>query len=241
MKVVARPNYIGNGLVYDRDGNLLVCEHVTSSVVAIRPNGDRAVVAFHYGGRYLNSPNDVVTHSDGSVWFTDPDYGRWEHVVGVARARDLDFHGVFRVPPGGGELELVVERDAFDQPNGLCFSPDERTLYVNDLRGITAFDVDGGALRNARPFCRGMESDAGPGQGDPDGMKCDEHGNVWCTARGGIWVLNPSGELLGVVETPEVAANLAWGGPDWRSLFVCTSTTVHLLPTLVGPAPLPYH
>lgn len=240
--IVARPNWIGNGMVYDAEGNLLVCEHITSCVARIRPNGDRSVAAFHYRGTYLNSPNDVVTRSDGSIYFSDPDYGRWDHPVGVHRPLELGFHGVFRVPPGGGEVELVVDKDEFEQPNGLCFSPDESMLYIDDVRGIKAFDVSAdGSLAGGRVFHGGMASDDSPGNGDPDGMKCDEHGNVWCTGRGGVWVIAPSGDLLGIIETPEVTANLAWGGPDWRSLYLCTSTTLHVLETKVASARLPYH
>jgi gluconolactonase len=240
--IVARPNWVGNGMVYDADGNLLVCEHITSCVTRIRPNGDRNIASFHYRGTYLNSPNDVVTRSDGSIYFSDPDYGRWDHPVGVKRPFELGFHGVFRVPPDGGETELVVARDEFDQPNGLCFSPDESVLYINDAHRVKAFDVaSDGSLHHGRVFHSDMASDAIPGDGNPDGMKCDEHGNVWCTARGGIWVIAPSGDLLGIIETPEVTANLAWGGPDWRSLYLCTSTTLHVLETKVASTPLPYH
>lgn len=237
--IVARPNRIGNGMARSRDGSLLVCEHVTSSVVRELPDGHSQVVAFHHEGTYLNSPNDVVERSDGSVYFTDPDYGRWDHAVGVARPFELGFHGVYLVPPGGGPTQLVVGRDEFDQPNGLCFSPDESVLYINDLEGIRAFDVaDDGTLGNGRTFHTGMGDTAIPGNGNPDGMRCDELGNVWCTARGGVWVLDPNGELIGIIETPETSANLTWGGDDWRTLFVCTSTTVRTLRTLVGPAPL---
>jgi gluconolactonase len=240
--VVAHPNWIGNGMVYDANGNLLVCEHVTSCVARLRADGLRDIPAFHYAGAYLNSPNDVVTGSDGSIYFSDPDYGRWDHAVGVHRPFELGFQGVFRVPPGGGELELVVAEDEFEQPNGLCFSPDESVLYINDRHGIKAFDVSaGGSLHNGREFQTGMASDEIPGNGNPDGMKCDERGNVWCTARGGIWVISPSGELLGIIETPEVTANIAWGGPEWHSLYICSSTTLYLLETKVASARLPYH
>jgi gluconolactonase len=240
--IVARPNWVGNGMVYDADGNLLVCEHISSCIARIRPNGDRDIPAFHYGGTYLNSPNDVITRSDGGIYFTDPDYGRWDHAVGVHRPFELGFQGVFRVPPGGGETELVVAKDEFEQPNGLCFSPDESVLYINDVNGIKAFDVSAdGSLRNGRVFQTDMSSDGIPGDGNPDGMKCDEHGNVWCTARGGVWVIDPSGSLLGVIKTPEVTANIAWGGPDWRSLYLCTSTTLHVLETKVASTRLPYH
>lgn len=237
-----RPNFIGNGMVFDRDQNLLVCEHVTSSVVSVAPNGCRRLVAYHYEGRYLNSPNDVITRSDGTVFFTDPDYGRWEHAVGVARPRDLDFLGLFRVPPGG-EVELAAPPDTFNQPNGLCFSPDESTLYVNDLDGIIrAFQVASDATLSEPWVLRsGLGNPAGGYEGAPDGMKCDADGNIWCTGWGGVWVIDPGGELLGVIETPEVTGNLAWGGPDWRTLYLCTATTLHSLRTKVPSARLPYH
>jgi gluconolactonase len=241
VELVARPNFIGNGMVFDGSGDLLVCEHVTSTVVRIRPGGDRQIVAYHYRGSYLNSPNDVVTRSDGTIYFTDPDYGRWDHAVGVHRRRELDFLGLFSVGTAG-ELRLAAPEDTFDQPNGLCFSPDEAELYVDDRRGVKAFGVaPDGTLSPPRQLRSDLSSRDGEKAGDPDGMKCDAEGNLWCTGRGGVWILRPSGELLGVLETPEIVANLAWGGPDWRTLFLCTSTTVHALPTRVPSAPLPYH
>lgn len=240
-QLLARPNFIGNGMVFDRVGDLLVCEHVTSTVVRVRGSGDRRIVAYHYQGRYLNSPNDVVTRSDGTVYFTDPDYGRWDHAVGVHRRRELDFQGLFAVDPAG-ELRLAAPAGTFDQPNGLCLSPDERELYVDDRRGVTAFPVAAdGSLGPARQLRTDLSSPEGQDNGDPDGMKCDAEGNIWCTGRGGVWIMRPSGELLGVLETPEIVANLAWGGPDWRTLFLCTSTTVHALRTRVPSATLPYH
>jgi len=241
-ELVARPNFIGNGMVFDRDGNLLVCEHVTSSLVRIRPDGARDIAAYHYRGTYLNSPNDVVTRSDGTTWFSDPDYGRWDHAVGVARKFELGFQGLFRVGMNGEALLAAPER-TFEQPNGLCLSPDERELYVDDVHGVKAFPVapDGtlGPVRVVRDGMgsRGFDDD----NGDPDGMKCDADGNVWCTGRGGVWVLRPDGEVLGIIETPEICANLAWGGPDWKTLYLCTSTTVHALRTKVPSTPLPYH
>jgi gluconolactonase len=242
MELVAHPTFKANGMVYEPDGSLLVCEHVTSCLVRLRPSGERQLVAYHYQGKYLNSPNDVITRSDGSIYFTDPTYGRFPGRVGVGRDPELDFRGVYRVPPGGGDLELVVEKGQFDQPNGLCFSPDERVLYVDDRDDIKAFDVaPDGSLSGGRIFCDHMGSGELPGRGNPDGMKCDARGNVWCTARGGVWVVAPDGQLLGILETPEVAANLAWGGPDWRWLFVMASTTVHMVETKVASAPLPFH
>jgi sugar lactone lactonase YvrE len=240
MERVAWPTFKGNGMAYEDDGSLLVCEQVTSSLIRIRPDGLRQVVAFHYQGKYLNSPNDVIVRSDGTIYFTDPNYGRWPVSVGVGRDCDLDFQGVFLVPPGGGDVELVVDKKEFEQPNGLCFSPDESLLYVNDRQELKVFDVAAdGSLSNRRLLRSEMGSTGVPGSGNPDGMECDALGNVWTTARGGIWVVAPSGDLIGIIETPEVAGSLVSGGADLRSLFVCTTTTMHALQTKVGPAPLP--
>jgi gluconolactonase len=240
MERIAWPTFKGNGMAFENDGSLLVCEQVTSSLIRIRPDGLRQVVAFHYQGKYLNSPNDVIVRSDGAIYFTDPNYGRWPVSVGVGRDCDLDFQGVFLVPSGGGDAELVVDQKEFEQPNGLCFSPDESLLYVNDRQDLKGFDVAAdGSLSNGRLVRGEMGSADGAGTGNPDGMECDALGNVWTTARGGIWVVAPSGDLIGIIETPEVAGSLVWGGEDLRTLFVCTSTTMHALRTRVGPAPLP--
>ncbi|HEY2636447.1 MAG TPA: SMP-30/gluconolactonase/LRE family protein, partial [Solirubrobacteraceae bacterium] len=150
---VAKPSNKGNGMTFDLEGQLLVCEHVTSSLVRMDPDGTgshREVLASHYEGKELNSPNDVVVKSDGTIYFTDPPYGRMPG-FGIEREQELDFQGVYRLPPGGGDPELVV--DDFGQPNGLCFSIDESLLYINDTenRNIRVFDVnDDGSLANSR-------------------------------------------------------------------------------------------
>jgi len=237
---VASPTFKGNGMCLDRDGHLLVCEQVSSCLVRLRGER-RELVAFHYGGRYLNSPNDVVVRGvDGSIYFTDPPYGRMYSTGGWIRSRDLEFAGVFRVAPGGGDVDLVVGEDEFDGPNGLCFSPDESVLYVNDSDRhlVRAFDVAGdGSLSRGRVLIDGVG--AGPGDAIVDGMECDELGNVWVTGPGGVWVIDPHGERIGVVETPETCTSLSWGGADMRTLFLTTTTTLHSLATLVGPSPLP--
>jgi gluconolactonase len=242
MDLVMRPTYKGNGMCLDRDGLLIVCEHSTSSVVRIR-NGVVERIAYHYRGRYLNSPNDCVTRgSDGSIYFTDPPAGRDNDWIGQARTRDLDYQGIFRVPAGGGDLELVVAEDEFDFPNGLCFSPDESVLYINDsARGhVKAFDVSvDGSLMNGRIVQDGMLSADPKGEGAVDGMECDEHGNVWVTAPLGVRVFTPDGESLGFLPTPEVVGSLCWGGSDLHTLFLTTKSSVHMLRTKTGPAPLP--
>ncbi len=230
---VMRPSNKGNGMTYDADLNLVVCEHVTSSVTRFprgSVSGDHDTLASHFAGRELNSPNDVCIHSDGSIWFSDPTYGRMP-VFGLEREQDLDFQGFYRIPPGGGAPELI--KGDFLQPNGLCFSPDESLLYVNDSdrAHIRVFDAAAdGSLSNDRIFAEGIGK-AILEEGLVDGMKCDQHGDIWVTGPGGIWVFNPAGEHLGVVEIPEVVGNLHWGGPDWSDLFVCASTSLYRVRT----------
>ena len=237
---VRRPSNKCNGMTYDAELNLIVCEHATSSLIRERPDGRREVLASHFENQELNSPNDVCVHSSGAIYFSDPWYGRMP-VYGVERPRQLGFQGVYRVPPGGGAPKLLVDRHLFDQPNGLCFSPDERVLYVNDTVQalIRAFDVEAdGSLANPRVFASGIRSELEPGL--PDGMKCDQRGNVWVTAPGGVWVYSPAGELLGKVRLPELVANLAWGGADFRTLYLTATHSVYAIPTKVGPRHEPY-
>jgi gluconolactonase len=244
VQVVASPSNKGNGMTLDADGRLIVCEHSTSSLVRIDPDGTgsgREVLASHYEGEELNSPNDVCVKADGSIWFSDPWYGRMP-VFGVERERVLGWQGVFRIPPGGGEPELVVEQDEYEQPNGLCFSPDESLLYINDTpkAWIKVYDVNAdGTLANGRMFFEGIGSGVIE-EGIPDGMKCDEQGNIWVTGPGGVWVISAEGEHLGVIKIPENTGNLAWGGPDWHTLFIPSSTSLYAVKTKVGPRREPY-
>jgi gluconolactonase len=260
MELDLLPTFKGNGMAFDNDGRLLVCEQLVSCLVRF-VDGKRELVAHHYKGTYLNSPNDVVTRgSDGSIYFTDPDYGRWNDWIGVERTRDR-FRGIYRIPPdGGGEAHLLVDEDEFDEPNGICFSPDESVLYVNDSprAHVKAFDVVAdGSVSNGRVFHDGIGKGFGADiedaadeeavhqalhdAGAVDGMRCDELGNVWVTGPRGIWVIDPDGCKLGEVHAPEVVGNMCWGGSDLRSLFVMSSTTVHVVRTRIGPAPLPHH
>jgi gluconolactonase len=164
-------------------------------------------------------------------------------VFGIERERDIGFQGVYRIAPGGGEPELAVGEDEFEMPNGLCFSPDESLLYIDDTPRalIRVYDVAAdGTLANGRLFF----DEIGSGlieEGVPDGMKCDERGNIWVTGPGGVWIISARGEHLGVLEVPESTANLAWGGPDWRTLFIAGSTSVYRIQTRVASARLPYH
>jgi gluconolactonase len=236
---VARPSNKGNGMTYDAEDRLIVCEHATSQVVRQRPDGSFETIASHYRGKELNSPNDVVVKSDGSVYFTDPTFGRLPD-FGVEREQELDLQGVYRLPAGDGDLQLLV--DDFEQPNGLCFSPDESLLYVNDTprAHIRVFDVrPDGTLANGRLFFENI----GRGvieEGVPDGMKCDERGNVYVTGPDGIWVISPEAEYLGVIEAPENVHNLNWGDPDWRTLYLTCITSLYRVQMKVAGARVPY-
>ncbi len=242
VREVMHPSNKGNGMTYDADLNLLVCEHSTSSVARFRPDGVREVLASHYQGQELNSPNDLCVKSDGSIWFSDPTYGRLPG-FGVERPVELGFQGVYRIAPGGGagDPQLMVDRYTFTQPNGLCFSPDESLLYINDTvqANIRVYDVaPDGSLGYGRLFASGIQDTAKPGV--PDGMKCDMHGNVWVTAPGGVWVYSPQGRLIGKVSVPELVANLHWGGDDWRTLFMCATHSLYSVKTKVGPRREPF-
>jgi gluconolactonase len=231
----------GNGMTYDADLNLLVCEHVTSCLVRESPSGGREIIAQEFEGEELNSPNDVCVHSSGAIYFSDPFYGRMP-VFGHPRKPRLGFQGVYRIPPGGGDPELVVERDTYEQPNGICFSPDESLMYVNDTPAacIDVYDADAdGFLSNGRRFFSGIGSGVIE-EGIPDGMKCDERGNIWVTGPGGIWMISADGEHLGTVRVPENTGNLTWGSEDWHTLYIPSSTSLYAIKTIVGPRREPY-
>ncbi|MEM9198200.1 MAG: isochorismatase family protein [Pseudomonadota bacterium] len=251
IREVLRPTNKGNGMTYDAEFNLLVCEHTTSSVARFRPDGSRETMASHFEGKTLNSPNDIVVRSDGAIYFTDPTYGRTE-MFGVERPVELGFQGVYRLPPGhrpGAEAELVSDRYMFTQPNGLCLSPCERFMWVNDTEqaNIRMFDIaPDGRLTNGRIFASGIKDSLKPGV--PDGMKADIAGNVYVTAPGGVWVYSFEGILLGKIAVPELVANLHWGGPNWQTLFLCASTSLYAVemkvrgrnePFMHAPPPAP--
>ena len=216
------PTCNANGLTRDLQGRLLACETTNHRVTRQEPDGSITVVAGTYQGRLFNSPNDVVVKSDGSIYFTDPG--------APAPGLDLDFSGVYRVSPDLGDITLLVRN--FFLPNGLAFSPDESTLYVDDSfrfppvsnrRGcIRAFDVTPNgmlALASDRVLC----DLTGPHLGVPDGMKVDVDGNIYCTGPGGVWVVDPSGKHLGTILTgAQQTTNCGWGGDDLRTLFITT-------------------
>jgi gluconolactonase len=222
-----KPSNMANGNTYDRHGRMLTCEHATSRVTRTETDGSITVLATHFSGKELNSPNDIVVRSDGMIYFTDPTYWRMPY-YGVERAVQLEFRGVFRMLPDGSELTPVVQD--FDQPNGLCFSPDEQVLFVDDTeRGhIRAFQVaSDGSISGGEVWAKVT----GQGDGAPDGLKVDAEGHVYCTGPGGLHIFAPDARSLGVVRVPEEVANFTWGEDDMLSLFVTASSSLYRLRT----------
>lgn len=229
--VFREPSGKSNGLTRDRQGRLLVCEHAGRRVSRMEKDGSVVTIASHYKGRKLNSPNDIVVKSDGCIYFTDPPYGL-NPIYGVAEYPELDFAGVYRVSPEGGDVVAVAVNCT---PNGLAFSPDEKQLYVADTEQnlVLVYDVDtSGGLANVRLFA---EIDGSPA---PDGIKVDRDGNVYTTGAGGVWVFDPNGNHLGIIAVPELPANLAWGDASWSSLYVTARTSVYRIETKTAGIPV---
>ena len=220
-----------NGLARDLQGRLLACEGSTHRVVRLEADGSTTVVSNSYQGRRLNRPNDVVVKSDGSIYFTDPG--------APAPGLDLDYSGVFRVSPDLGDITLLVKD--FLVPNGLAFSPDESVLYVDDSSTghIRAFEVQPNgalAMHTDRIFCD-LRSEL---PGVPDGMKVDVEGNLYCTGSGGVWIIDPSGKPLGRILTGDTqTTNVAWGGDDWKTLFITTRDTLSRIQLKIPGIPVP--
>lgn len=218
-----KPCNKSNGLAWDLQGRLLTCEHASSRLTRTESDGTITVLASHYEGKELNSPNDLAVKSDGAIYFSDPTYGRMEH-YGLPREPQLPFRGVYRLAPDGKALTLLA--DDFGQPNGVCFSLDEKTLFVNDTdrQHIRAFDVrpDGTVA-----YGRIWATTTGDAPGAPDGMKIDSAGNLYSCGPGGIHVFAPDATCLGVINVPEYTANFCWGDDDLRSLFITASTSVY--------------
>lgn len=229
-----KPCHMSNGLTFDRQGRLLTCEHATSQVTRTEPDGRIVALATHYQGKQLNSPNDIVCKREGGIYFTDPPYGRMKF-YGIERPQELSVQGVYRVGADPKSPELLV--DDFDRPNGLCFSLDERRLFINDTarRHIRVFDVTArGTLTSGRLWAE----TTGDKPGAPDGMKIDAAGTLYCCGPGGIHVFDPEGPLREVVELPEHTANFAWGDDDYRSLFITASTSLYRLRLETGGRPV---
>jgi len=238
--VYRAPSHFINGNTRDREGRLVSCEHGGRRVIRTEIDGTITTLADRYQGKRLNSPNDVVVKSDGSVWFSDPSYGILSDYEGYKAEQEQVSRNVYRLDPNTGELTVAVED--FLQPNGLCFSPDERLLYVADSgashkpdapRHIRVFDViDGKRLTNGRVF-------AHIDKGIPDGMRTDVDGNLWSSAADGVHCFHPDGTLLGKILVPQTVANLTFGGPRKNRLFITASTSLYAIYTATRGAQVP--
>jgi gluconolactonase len=228
-----KPSNYANGNTRDRQGRLVTCLHGGRSVIRTEHDGTLTTLIDNFNGKRLNSPNDVIVKSDGSVWFTDPPFGLHSDYEGNKGTQEIDAN-VYRLEPGTHEPTVVAE--GVLGPNGLAFSPDEKILYVVESRGVPnrkmlAYDVtDGGRkLSNKR-----VHFDAGPG-GTPDGMRCDIDGNLWCgwgmgtPELDGVLVFNPDGKPIGRIALPERCANVCFGGVKRNRLFMASAMSLYSL------------
>lgn len=222
VTVFRQPSRCSNGNTRDRQGRLVTCEHESRRVTRTEWDGSITVLADRYEGRRLNSPNDVVVKSDGSVWFTDPPYGIMSDYEGNKSESEQNGNYVFRLDAQSGAVSIVA--DDFDKPNGIAFSPDESRLFIADSgkpRHMRVFDVkDGKVLTGGRVFA---ECDAGCF----DGFRFDTEGNLWTSTKAGVSCYAPDGTLLGKIRVPEAVANLTFGGPKRNRLFITATTSLY--------------
>ena len=241
VSVFRQPALNTNGHTVDLQGRLVSCEHRGRCVSRTEHDGSRSVLAERINGQRLNSPNDVVVKSDGSIWFTDPSYGIDSDYEGDAAPSETGQRGVYRIAPGGGPVECVASD--FVQPNGLAFSPDERLLYIADTgathvsdgpRHIRRFEVgsDGRSLAGGAVFavCEA---------GLFDGFRLDSAGHLWASAADGVHCHAPDGTLLGKIRVPETVANVCFGGAKLNRLFICATTSLYAVYLNARGAPRP--
>jgi gluconolactonase len=230
VSVFRADSNFSNGNTRDREGRLVTCEHRARRVTRTEYEGTITVLADRYQGKRLNSPNDVVVKSDGTIWFTDPTYGISAEYEGGKAESEIGSCNVYRLDPRDGNLTVVV--DDFKRPNGLAFSPDEKTLYIADSgfwpnpewpHHIRAFDVTGdGKLRKSRVL-----AEISPGIAD--GFRVDTAGNVWTSSGDGVRCVTPEGDIIGRVPVPEKVANLCFGGPARNRLYICGHTSLYAI------------
>ncbi len=214
-----------NGNTFDFEGRQLSCEHGGRRVVRYEPSGAVTVIAEKYEGKRLNSPNDIVVHPDGDIWFTDPTYGIRGNFEGFKADKEVK-EAVYRVDPKSRQIEKVI--DDCDQPNGLCFSPDYKKLYVVDTGAplnVRVWDLEGKKPRNGRQFV--ALTLPGGGRSYADGIRADEDGNIWCGARPGVQIVSPAGEVIGMIRLPETCANICFGGLRRNRLFMAASQSLY--------------
>ena len=237
-RVYSHSSNNSNGNTRDAQGRRVTCEHLTRSVVRFEHDGSRTLLAAAHDGKRLNSPNDVVVSSDGAVWFTDPSYGIMTDYEGNRATPEQDGCFVYRIDPATGAVEAKIR--CLRMPNGLAFSPDERTLYVAD----SSRSHDEAGRHHVLAFPVEPEGSVGEGQvritirdGVPDGLRVDEFGNLWVSSARGVEVFASDGTPLGVLHVPETVANLTFGGLKNNRLFIAATTSLYAIYTAVRGAP----
>ncbi len=245
LSVYRQPSMNSNGNTIDREGRLLTCEHSGRRVTRTELDGSITIIADKYNGKRLNSPNDVVVAADGSIWFADPAYGIGGYYEGIKAEPEQEKRNIYRVDPKSGEVKVVV--DDFVEPNGLCFSPDEKKMYACDTgftdgpqhpSHIRVFDVDltAGRLSNSKVFAEM------PKPSITDGLRCDTAGRLWCSVgwgdpnEDGVRCYTAEGEMLGKIHIPETVANLCFGGQQRNRLYICGSSSLYAVYTSVQGA-----
>ena len=220
------PSGYSNGNTFDFEGRQLSCEHGGRRVVRYEPNGTITTIAEKFQGKRLNSPNDIVVHPDGGIWFTDPMYGIQGNYEGFQADSELPV-AVYRVDGKTGQIDKVSDEQG--GPNGICFSPDYKKVYIADTgapREVKVFDIDGKTIRNGKRF---VQLDI-PGTGAPsaaDGIRCDKDGNIWAGARPGVQIIAPNGDRIGMIRLPETCANICFGGAKRNRLFMTASESLY--------------
>jgi gluconolactonase len=226
VTVFRNPSGYSNGNTFDYEGRQLSCEHGGRRVVRYEANGAVTVVADKYQGKRLNSPNDIAVHPDGGIWFTDPTYGIRGFYEGFKGEQEIK-EAVYRVDPKTAQIDKIT--DDVGGPNGICFSPDYKKVYVADTgapRDIKVYDIDGKSVRNGK---RLVQLDI-PGTNQPsaaDGIRCDVDGNIWAGARPGVQVITANGERIGMIRLPETCANVCFGGAKRNRLFMAASQSLY--------------
>ena len=226
VSVYRKPSNFANGNTRDRQGRLVTCEHGGRRVVRTEYDGSITVLMDSFEGKRLNSPNDIVVHPDGGIWFTDPPYGISGNYEGFPAPKELK-EAVYRVDPQSGQIDKID--DGMTGPNGICFSPDYKKVYVADTgtgREIRVWDVEGTTVSKGKRF---VQLDV-PGTGGPaaaDGIRCDADGNVWAGASPGVQVIAATGERIGMIRLPENCANICFGGTKRNRLFMAASQSLY--------------
>jgi gluconolactonase len=227
VAVFRQPSNNANGNTVDGEGRLITCEHLTRRVTRTEHDGTVTVLSDSFNGKRLNSPNDVVVKSDGSIWFTDPSYGILFDYEGKRDDSDIGHCNVYRIDPATGETAIVA--GDFEKPNGLAFSPDESILYIADtgvshrsgaLKHIRKLEVKGNSLGDSQVFATCTA-------GVFDGFRVDAEGRLWASAADGVHCFDPDGSMIGKIRIPELVANLCFGGPRLNRLFICGTTSLY--------------